>query len=119
MNGLKFAASGLVGRAPTISGYSCGGFALSIVDMCEELREWTRAQARDSAIYWDWICKSQFLDPAGDFALFSASNERSDIAPTWAKNSLYAASSSESSSRWCSPRRMCTSGLRPVSHFQH
>jgi len=32
MNGLKFAASGFVGRAPTMSGYSCGGFALSIVE---------------------------------------------------------------------------------------
>lgn len=52
MNGLKFAASGFVGRAPTMSGYSCGGFALSIVDICKKLREWTRAQARDSAIYW-------------------------------------------------------------------
>ena len=35
MKGLKFAARGFVGRAPTISGYSCGGFALSIVDICE------------------------------------------------------------------------------------
>src|SRR4029079_9847967 len=35
MNGLKLAANGFVGRAPTISGYSCGGFALSIVDICE------------------------------------------------------------------------------------
>ena len=37
MNDLKFAASGLVGRAPTMSGYSCGGFALSIVDILQEL----------------------------------------------------------------------------------
>jgi hypothetical protein len=56
-------------RAPTMSGYSCGGFALSIVDICKKLREWTRAQARDSAIYSGWICKSQFLDPAGNFTL--------------------------------------------------
>src|SRR6476469_3317165 len=33
MNDLKFAASGFVGRAPTMSGNSCGGFALSIVDI--------------------------------------------------------------------------------------
>ena len=37
MNDLKFAASGFVGRAPTMSGYSCGGFALSIVDILQEL----------------------------------------------------------------------------------
>jgi hypothetical protein len=37
INDLKFAASGLVGRAPTMSGNSCGGFALSIVDILQEL----------------------------------------------------------------------------------
>jgi hypothetical protein len=37
MNDVKFAACGLVGRAPTMSGYSCGGFALSIVDILQEL----------------------------------------------------------------------------------
>lgn len=35
MNDLKFAASGLVGRAPTMSGNSCGGFALSILGVCK------------------------------------------------------------------------------------
>ena len=39
MNGLKFAANGFVGRAPTMSGYSCGGFALSIVDICERFQK--------------------------------------------------------------------------------
>jgi len=39
MNGLKLAASGFVGRAPTMSGYSCGGFALSIVDICERFQK--------------------------------------------------------------------------------
>src|SRR6266404_1025766 len=37
MNGLKLAASGFVGRAPTISGYSPGGFALSTVAIRKEL----------------------------------------------------------------------------------
>jgi hypothetical protein len=37
MKDLKFAASGFVGRAPTMSGYSWGGFALSIVDILQEL----------------------------------------------------------------------------------
>jgi hypothetical protein len=36
---LKLAASGLVGRAPTMSGNSCGGFALSIVDICERFQK--------------------------------------------------------------------------------
>jgi len=47
MNGLKFAANGFVGRAPTMSGYSCGGFALSIVDILQKIQKITRkAQAR-------------------------------------------------------------------------
>src|SRR4029079_12426269 len=37
MKGVKLPANGLVGRAPTMSGYSCGGFALSIVDILQEL----------------------------------------------------------------------------------
>ena len=39
MNGLKFAANGFAGRAPTMSGYSCGGFALSIVDIWERFQK--------------------------------------------------------------------------------
>jgi len=47
MNDLKFAASGFVGRAPTMSGNSCGGFALSIVDISRKIQKITRkAQAR-------------------------------------------------------------------------
>ena len=44
MNDLKFAASGFVGRAPTMSGYSCGGFALSIVDILQELERMPERQ---------------------------------------------------------------------------
>jgi len=51
MNGLKFAASGFVGRAPTMSGYSCGGFALSIVDILQELERMGRAAG---------LCNTQF-----------------------------------------------------------
>ena len=39
MNGLKLAASGFVGRAPTMSGYSCGGFALSTVAICKSFEK--------------------------------------------------------------------------------
>ena len=53
MNDLKFAASGLVGRAPTMSGYSWGGFALSIVDILQELeRMGQSARALQYAIQW-------------------------------------------------------------------
>jgi hypothetical protein len=53
MNGLKLAASGLVGRAPTMSGYSCGGFAVSIVDICKSFeRMGQSATVRQDAIYW-------------------------------------------------------------------
>ena len=53
MNDLKFAASGLVGRAPTMSGNSCGGFALSIVDILQELeRMGQSARALQHAIQW-------------------------------------------------------------------
>jgi len=53
MNDLKFAASGFVGRAPTMSGYSCGGFALSIVDILQELeRMGQSARALQYAIQW-------------------------------------------------------------------
>ena len=70
MNDLKFAASGFVGRAPTMSGNSCGGFALSIVDICQELeRMGQSARALQPAIHWARLSKSQFLDPAGNFPL--------------------------------------------------
>ncbi len=53
MKDLKFAASGFVGRAPTMSGYSCGGFALSIVDILQELeRMGQSARALQHAIHW-------------------------------------------------------------------
>src|SRR6266404_6068562 len=97
MNDLKFAASGLVGRAPTMSGYSCGGFALSIVDILQELeRMGQSARALQHAIQWARLSKSQFLDPAGNFTLFSASNGRNTSQQTCAKNSRYAVSSSAS-----------------------
>ena len=52
MNDLKFAARGLVGRAPTMSGYSCGGFVLSVVDICQELeRMGQRARPLQHAIH--------------------------------------------------------------------
>src|SRR3954466_345219 len=52
MKDLKLAASGLVGRAPTMSGYSCGGFALSIVDILQELeRMGQSARALQHAIH--------------------------------------------------------------------
>ena len=70
MNDLKFAASGFVGRAPTMSGNSCGGFALSIVDILQELeRMGQSARALQHAIHWARLSKSQFLDPAGNFTL--------------------------------------------------
>src|SRR6266446_1440830 len=37
MKGLKLTASGFVGRAPTMSGYSLGGFAVSTVAIRKEL----------------------------------------------------------------------------------
>jgi hypothetical protein len=53
MKDLKFAASGFVGRAPTMSGYSCGGFALSIVDILQELeRMGQSARPLQHAIPW-------------------------------------------------------------------
>jgi hypothetical protein len=70
MNGLKFAASGFVGRAPTMSGNSCGGFVLSIVDICKSLREWARGLRHcNPAIYWAQFSKSQILDPVSNFTL--------------------------------------------------
>jgi hypothetical protein len=42
----------MVGRAPTMSGYSCGGFALSIVDILQELeRMGQSAMALQHAIH--------------------------------------------------------------------
>jgi hypothetical protein len=38
MSGLKFAPEGFVSRAPTMSGYFCGGFAVSIVDICDDFK---------------------------------------------------------------------------------
>jgi hypothetical protein len=94
MNGLKFAASGFVGRAPTMSGNSCGGFALSIVDILQELeRMGQSARALQYAIHWARLSPSQFLDPAGNFTLFSASNDRHTSQQTCARNSLSVASS--------------------------
>ncbi len=53
MNDLKFAARGFVGRAPTMSGYSRGGFALSIVDICKSFeRMGQSARALQHAIQW-------------------------------------------------------------------
>ena len=91
MNDLKFAASGLVGRAPTMSGYPCGGFALSIVDIYKSLREWARALGHcNPQFIGRRLSKSQFLDPVGSFTLFSASNDRHTSQQTCAKNSRYA-----------------------------
>src|SRR4029453_8379657 len=39
INGLKLAARGFVGRAPTISGYSCGGFEVSTVAICKSFEK--------------------------------------------------------------------------------
>ena len=47
MNGLKLAARGLVGRAPTISGYSCGGFAVSTVTISKSFEK--KREKRKSA----------------------------------------------------------------------
>ena len=70
MNDLKFAASGFVGRAPTMSGNSCGGFALSIVDIYKSLREWVRAPGHcNTQFIARRFSKSQFLDPASSFTL--------------------------------------------------
>src|SRR6266481_710963 len=70
------------------------------------------ARALQPAIHWAQLSKSQILDPVSNFTLFSASNDRHTSQQTCAKNSPYAVSSSASLSRWCSPRRMCTSGSK-------
>jgi hypothetical protein len=91
---LKFAASEFVGRAPTMSGNSCGGFALSIVDILQELeRMGQSARALQYAIHWAQLSKSQILDPVSNFTLFSASNDRHTSHQTCARNSLSVASS--------------------------
>src|SRR5437660_2376831 len=61
INGLKFAASGLVGRAPMISGYSCGGLAVSTLAICQRFQKSEEKSKR--AVY---------LDPFADSTLFSA-----------------------------------------------
>src|SRR5438132_934682 len=61
INGLKFAASGLFGRAPMISGYSCGGLAVSTLAICQRFQKSEEKSKR--AVY---------LDPFADSTLFSA-----------------------------------------------